>query len=36
MVFTHPLSVMTKNALKPWTASFHQEPPWGAMEQAFT
>jgi hypothetical protein len=33
--FTHPLSAMTINALKPWTASFHRDQPWGAMEKAF-
>jgi hypothetical protein len=27
---------MTVNVLKPWTASFHQDLPLGAMEQAFT
>jgi hypothetical protein len=34
--FTHPFSVMTINALKPWTASFHQDLAWGVMEKAFT
>jgi hypothetical protein len=28
------LSTMTINALKPWTASFHWDLQWGAMEQA--
>jgi hypothetical protein len=23
---------MTINSLKPWNVSFHQDPPWGAME----
>jgi hypothetical protein len=26
---------MTINALKPWTASFHQDLPWRGMEKAF-
>jgi hypothetical protein len=26
---------MTKNVLKPWTASFLLDLPWGAMEKAF-
>jgi hypothetical protein len=34
--FTHPFSAMTINTLKPWTTSFHQDPPWGVMEKAFT
>lgn len=34
--FTHLVSAMTINALKSWTASFHRDPPWGAMEKAFT
>jgi hypothetical protein len=24
-----------KKVLKPWTASFHRDPPWGAMEKVF-
>jgi len=34
--FAHPLSAMTINALKPWTASFHWDPPWEATEKPFT
>jgi hypothetical protein len=30
--FTHLLSTMTINALKPWTASFHWDLLWEAME----
>jgi hypothetical protein len=33
--FTHPLSAMTINALKPWNPSFHLDLLWGAIE-AFT
>jgi hypothetical protein len=32
MVFSSPLSALTVNNLKPWTVSFHQDSPWGAME----
>jgi hypothetical protein len=34
--FTHALPTMTINALKPWTVSFHQDQPWGAMDKDFT